>query len=70
MKQTKLIMAFIGVVILLVIGGYWLFTKVMDIALWGLWFGTFTALVVQYSASNVIQSNSISKNYQKDLVDK
>ena len=70
MKQTKLIMAFVGAGILLIIGMYWLFTNVTDIALWGLWFGTFTALIVQYSTSNVIQSNSISKNYKEGLVDK
>ncbi|HDY86785.1 MAG TPA: hypothetical protein ENH82_01570 [bacterium] len=70
MKKTKLIMTLIGTGILLIIGMYWLFTSVMDIALWGLWFGTFTALIVQYSTANVIQSNTISKNYKEGLVDK
>lgn len=70
MKQTKLIVTFIGIGLLIILAVFWLIQKCQNVSLWGLWFAAFTALVIQYSAANVIQSNNIAKNFQKELVDK
>ena len=70
MKQTKLIVTFIGIGLLVILAIFWLVQECQNTTLWGLWFAAFTALVIQYSAANVIQSNSIAKNFQKDLLGK
>ena len=70
MKQTKLIVTFIGIGLLIILAVFWLVQKSQNTTLWGLWFAAFTALVIQYSAANVIQSNNIAKNFQKELVNK
>lgn len=65
---SKLALTLIGVVILVLVLLIWgLVLRIADATMWGLWFAAFTALIVQYSAANVVINSQASKDYRPEL---